>query len=165
MKSLTKAFILLFMILLAGFTLVNIDTKKESVPVVNNSTNAAINEEDNMGNTSVVSYIDKGKMKISWYGPRFHGKLTANGEVFDQSSFTAAHKKYRFGTLLKITNPDNNQSVVVRINDRGPFVSGREIDVSRAAANELGLLGTGVAKMNVDEVVLKGANFPVIMLN
>ena len=155
MKSLTKAFILLFMVLLAGFTLVKIDTKKESVPVINNNNDAAINEEEKVENTSVVSYIDKGKMKVSWYGPRFHGKTTANGEVFDQSSFTAAHKKYRFGTLLKITNPGNNQSVVVRINDRGPYITGREVDVSKAAANELGLLGSGVAKMKVDEVVLK----------
>jgi rare lipoprotein A (peptidoglycan hydrolase) len=165
MKSLTKAFILLFMILLAGFTLVNIDTKKESVPVLNNSKNAAINEEDSVGNTSMVSYINKGKMKISWYGPRFHGKKTANGEVYNQASFTAAHKNYRFGTLLKITNPETNLSVVVRINDRGPFTKGREVDVSKAAADELGLLGTGVAKMRVDEVVLKGVNFPVIKLN
>lgn len=164
MKSLTKAFILLFMVLLAGFTLVKIDTKNESVPVVN-SKDAAINEEDTVESTSVVSYISKGKMKVSWYGPRFHGKVTANGEVFDQSSFTAAHKKYRFGTLLKITNPGNNQSVVVRINDRGPYINGREIDVSKAAANELGLLGCGVSKMKVDEVVLKGVNFPVIKLD
>ena len=153
------------MVLLAGFTLVKIDTKNESVPVINSTKDVKINEEDTVENTSVVSYISKGKMKVSWYGPHFHGKVTANGEVFDQSSFTAAHKKYRFGTLLKLTNPGNNQSVVVRINDRGPYINGREIDVSKAAANELGLLGTGVAKMKVDEVVLKGVNFPVIRLN
>mgnify|MGYP001179533344 CR=1 FL=1 len=164
MKSLTKAFILLFMVLLAGFTLVNIDTKKESVPVLNDKKDAVINEEANQ-NTSVVSYVNRGKMKVSWYGPRFHGKTTANGEVFDQSAFTAAHKTYRFGTLLKITNPNSNQSVVVRVNDRGPYTSGREIDVSKAAANELGLIGNGVAKMKVDEVVLTGVNFPVIRLN
>ena len=80
-------------------------------------------------------------MKASWYGPKFHGKFTANGEVYDQMALTAAHKYLSFGTLLKITNPKNGKSVIVRINDRGPYIEGRELDLSKGAAIELGILG------------------------
>jgi peptidoglycan lytic transglycosylase len=104
-------------------------------------------------------------MRASWYGPKFHGKITANGEQFDQMAFTAAHKKLKFGTLLKITNPKNDKSVVVRINDRGPYISGRQLDLSKAAAQELGMIKKGVVKLKVEEITLKGINFPVISLN
>ncbi|MCC6254715.1 MAG: septal ring lytic transglycosylase RlpA family protein [Ignavibacteriaceae bacterium] len=95
-------------------------------------------------------------MKASWYGPGFHGRLTANGEVYDQMSFTAAHKSLKFGTLLKITNPRNNKSVVIRINDRGPYISGRDLDLSKAAALELGMVKRGVAKIKVEEIKIAG---------
>ncbi|WP_370030046.1 septal ring lytic transglycosylase RlpA family protein [Qipengyuania mesophila] len=79
----------------------------------------------------------------SYYGRRFHGRRTANGERFDMNALTAAHKTLRFGTKVRVTNPRNGKSVVVRINDRGPYAHGREIDVSRAAAVELGLIQRG----------------------
>ena len=79
----------------------------------------------------------------SYYGRRFHGRRTANGERFDMNAFTAAHKTLRFGTKVRVTNPRNGKSVIVRINDRGPYAHGREIDVSRAAAIELGLVQRG----------------------
>jgi len=75
----------------------------------------------------------------SWYGPGFHGKRTASGEVFDQDAMTCAHKTLPFGTRLRVTNPANGKSVVVVVNDRGPFVAGREIDLSRGAARAIGV--------------------------
>lgn len=86
----------------------------------------------------------------SWYGPGFHGNLTANGEVYDQWGMTAAHKTLPFGTRLRVTNVDNGRSAVVRINDRGPFIPGRELDLSRGAADELGF--AGVATVRVQEL-------------
>ncbi|NJN01653.1 MAG: septal ring lytic transglycosylase RlpA family protein [Leptolyngbyaceae cyanobacterium RM1_1_2] len=80
----------------------------------------------------------------SWYGPYFHGRRTATGEIFNQNALTAAHKTLPFGTQLKITNRLNDRSVVVRINDRGPYIGQRSIDLSRAAARCLGSEGTGV---------------------
>lgn len=79
----------------------------------------------------------------SYYGHRFHGRPTANGERFDMNAMTAAHKTLPFGTRVRVTNPSTGKSVVVRINDRGPFTRGREIDLSRAAAIELGLIQRG----------------------
>ncbi|HUX13177.1 MAG TPA: septal ring lytic transglycosylase RlpA family protein [Spirochaetia bacterium] len=86
----------------------------------------------------------------SWYGPHFQGKLTASGEIFDTNRFTAAHKSLPFGSIVKVTNLENNRSVVVRINDRGPYVAGRIIDLTHAAAGALGMLGDGVAKVRLD---------------
>ncbi len=79
----------------------------------------------------------------SWYGKKFHGRLTANGERFDMHAMTAAHKHLPFNTRLRVTNLANGRSLVLRINDRGPFVPGRVLDVSKAAAKELGFLGQG----------------------
>ena len=74
----------------------------------------------------------------SWYGPGFHGRLTANGERFDQNALTAAHRSLPFGTRVRVTSTSTGRSVVVRINDRGPFVRGRSIDLARAAARVIG---------------------------
>lgn len=84
----------------------------------------------------------------SWYGPGFHGRRTANGERFDQNGLTAAHKTLPFGTKVRVTKGD--RSVVVRINDRGPFVRGREIDLSRGAAQAVGLLSAGIASVRLE---------------
>jgi len=88
----------------------------------------------------------------SWYGPGFHGKRTASGEYFRQSALTAAHRTLPFGTSVKVTNLANNKSIVVRINDRGPYYSNRLIDLSYAAAKKIGLLATGTAKVKVVSV-------------
>jgi rare lipoprotein A len=122
-------------------------------------------KENELTKTTLVEFIDKGTMKASWYGPRFHGRVTANGEVFDQMAFTAAHKKLKFGTILRITNPKNDKFVVVRINDRGPYKLGRQLDLSKAAALELEIIEKGVAKLKVEEITLKGINLPVITIN
>lgn len=86
----------------------------------------------------------------SWYGRRFHGRRTASGERYDMSALTAAHKTLPFGSRVRVTNLDNGRSVVVVINDRGPFVKTRVIDLSHAAAKHLGFLQDGVAKVRID---------------
>jgi rare lipoprotein A (peptidoglycan hydrolase) len=87
----------------------------------------------------------------SWYGPRFHGRRTASGEVFNQHKMTAAHRTLRFGTIVVVTKA-NGRSVEVRINDRGPFIRGRIIDLSRAAAAALGMKNAGLATVEVQPV-------------
>jgi rare lipoprotein A len=88
----------------------------------------------------------------SWYGPEFDGRPTASGEVFDSTLFTAAHPSLPFGTVLTITNKHNNRKATVRVNDRGPFVSARIIDVSKAAAEQLDMITTGTAPVLVESV-------------
>ncbi len=90
----------------------------------------------------------------SWYGPGFAGRLTANGEIFDPSQLTAAHKTLPFNTLVRVVNEDNGRSVVVRINDRGPFKPGRVIDLSRAGAEAVGMVGSGVARVRLEVLTL-----------
>lgn len=86
----------------------------------------------------------------SWYGGKFHGRRTANGERFDMNEMTAAHRSLPFGTRVRVTNERNGRSVVVRINDRGPFVDNRIIDLSRGAAAAVGMVRTGVAPVRVE---------------
>src|SRR5690554_1966719 len=90
----------------------------------------------------------------SWYGPGFAGRLTANGEIFDPSQLTAAHKELPFNTLVRVTNQRNMRSVVVRINDRGPFKPGRIVDLSRAGAEAIGMIGSGVAQVTLEVLTL-----------
>ncbi len=92
----------------------------------------------------------------SWYGGEFHGRKTANGEVFDTYKFTAAHRTLPFDTILKVTNLENGKSTVVRVNDRGPFVGDRLIDLSFAAAKEIGLIEAGVSKVSIEIVESNG---------
>lgn len=86
----------------------------------------------------------------SWYGPGFHGNLSANGEIYNQYALTAAHKTLPFGTKIKVTNLNNGRSVVVRVNDRGPYVGDRIIDLSLGAAEVIGMMGSGVAPVQLD---------------
>ena len=88
----------------------------------------------------------------SWYGREFEGRPTASGEIFDSSQLTAAHPSLPFGTRLIVTNQHNNRSVTVRVNDRGPFVPARIIDVSRAAAEQLDMIVTGTAPVKVESI-------------
>jgi rare lipoprotein A len=87
------------------------------------------------------------KGEASYYGPGFHGKQTASGEIFDQDDFTCAHKSLPFGTKLKVVRVDNGSSVVVRVNDRGPYVDGRILDLSVAAGKKIGLDKVGHAEV------------------
>jgi rare lipoprotein A len=109
-----------------------------------------------------VEFQELGEMNASWYGPRFHGRLTANGEIYDQNGYTAAHKNLPFGTMLKLTNESNNKSVVVRVNDRGPYIPGRQIDLSKRVAIELGTYQKGVFKIKVEKIEITGVSSPLI---
>lgn len=88
--------------------------------------------------------------EASWYGPGFHGKKTASGEIYDMHAMTAAHKELPLGSTVKVTNLENGKSVVVRINDRGPFHGDRIIDLSKAAAQALDVVHSGVAEVSVE---------------
>lgn len=85
----------------------------------------------------------------SYYADKFNGRKTASGQIFSNSKLTAAHKTLKFGTKVKVTNLKNSKSVIVTINDRGPFVKGRIIDLSKAAAKKIGMLQSGTAKVTV----------------
>ncbi len=85
----------------------------------------------------------------SYYSDYYEGKTTANGEIFRHSKETAAHKTLPFGTRVEVTNLKNNKSVIVRVNDRGPYVKGRIIDLTKTAAKELDMIGDGVAKVKI----------------
>ncbi len=85
----------------------------------------------------------------SWYGPGFHGRTTANGEQYDMYAMTAAHKKLPFGTWVRVVNLDNGQATIVRVNDRGPFIEGRVIDLSRSAAEDIDMVGPGTAQVEL----------------
>lgn len=95
-------------------------------------------------------YIGSGK--ASYYGDRHHNKLTASGERFNQATLTAAHRSLPFGTNVRVTNTRNGKSVVVRINDRGPFVRGRIIDLSKAAFERIGSTRTGILRVRLERV-------------
>ncbi|MCF7990199.1 MAG: septal ring lytic transglycosylase RlpA family protein [Thiohalocapsa sp.] len=86
----------------------------------------------------------------SFYGKGFHGRKTANGERFNQNAMTAAHKTLPFGTRVRVTHVRNGRSVVVTINDRGPFIQGRTIDLSRGAAARIGMLHSGIARVRME---------------
>jgi rare lipoprotein A len=95
----------------------------------------------------------------SWYGADFHGKPTSCGEPFDMNGMTAAHKTLPLGTHVKVTHLGNGRSAILRVNDRGPFVSGRIIDLSRRAAEELGVRQTGLARVRVEAVQVATEQF------
>ena len=97
----------------------------------------------------------------SWYGPNFHGRRTSNGEIYDMDQMTAAHKILPMHTYVEVTNLNNNRKIVVRINDRGPFVDGRIIDLSRAAAKKVGVYGPGTARVEVVALGFKKKGRPV----
>jgi len=86
----------------------------------------------------------------SWYGGKFHGRRTANGETYNMHALTAAHPSLPFGTQVVVTNQNNGRTVVVRINDRGPFTGGRIIDLSHKAANQIGMINSGTARVTLE---------------
>lgn len=97
----------------------------------------------------IANIGDKFDGIASWYGPDFHSKKTSNGEIYDMYDMTAAHKTLPMNTVVKVDNLDNGKSVIVRINDRGPFVRGRIIDLSNKAARDIEMVGKGTAKVNI----------------
>ena len=97
---------------------------------------------------STVKKVLRGE--ASWYGPGFHGKKTASGEIFDQDKLTAAHKTLPLGTVAKVTNLENGNTVEVQITDRGPYIGQRVIDLSYAAADRLGFVESGLAPVRIE---------------
>ncbi len=93
----------------------------------------------------------------SWYGGAFQGRKTASGERFDMHSFTGAHKKLPFGTIIRVTNLRNGKEVFIRVNDRGPFVKGRIIDLSHAAAKAINFNNKGVIRVRIEVLSLPGS--------
>ena len=87
--------------------------------------------------------------EASYYAEKFHGRKTANGEIFDMYKKSAAHKTLPFNTIIEVTNLDNQQRVIVRVNDRGPFMKGRILDLSYAAALEIDMISSGVARVSI----------------
>lgn len=116
-------------------------------PVEKRDGSYEINGERYYPISSPAGFVQLGN--ASWYGYEFHGRKTANGEVYDMHKKSAAHKILPFNTYVKVQNLSNNKYTIVRINDRGPFVKGRIIDLSYAAAKEIGLIGPGTAKVKV----------------
>ncbi len=100
----------------------------------------------------------KNSAVASYYADKYHGRKTSNGEIFNMYDLTAAHKTLPFNTKVKVTNLSNGKSVIVRINDRGPFVKGREIDLSKAAAVKIGMIKSGTAKVSLE--IVGGPNAP-----
>jgi rare lipoprotein A len=99
-------------------------------------------------------FVEEGK--ASWYGVPFHGRRAANGEIFDMNSLVAAHRTLPFGSILRVTNLNNGREVEVRVIDRGPFVGDRVLDLARAAAVSLDMIGTGTAPVRIE--LLSGPN-------
>ena len=96
----------------------------------------------------LYTFFQKGK--ASYYSDKLHGRKTANGEQYNKNALTGAHRNLPFNTVVKVTNTQNKKSVIIRINDRGPFIKGRVIDLSRAAAQKIGIIKSGVADVVVE---------------
>lgn len=96
-------------------------------------------------------FVQQGK--ASWYGPGFHGRTTANGERYNMNGLTAAHRYLPFGTKLKVTCNQTGKSVIVRVNDRGPFHGNRVLDLSKGAAKQLGIVQRGVGSVKIEKIL------------
>ena len=149
MRKLKIGFIIIFTTVSVGFIGFGDTSASE-----NNGAAKITVSRDAEPSMTTVSFNQMGVMTASWYGPRFHGKATANGEQYNQMALTAAHKSLPFGTILQVTNLRNGKTVIVRINDRGPYIEGRDLDLSKAPALALGMISRGVAKVRVEEVLL-----------
>lgn len=100
----------------------------------------------------LVAVVQTATGVASWYGGKFHGRRTASGETYNQHALTAAHRTLPFGTEVVVTNQNNGKSVVVRINDRGPFSGGRIIDLSHKAASQIGMINSGTARVRLEVI-------------
>lgn len=98
---------------------------------------------------TLMSFVksDENYGTASWYGHPYHGRKTASGEIYNMNTLTAAHRTYKFGTKVQVTNVSNNKTVIVKINDRGPFVAGRSLDLSKLAFQTIASTGAGVIKI------------------
>ncbi len=111
-----------------------------------------VHREDLRKNRNAEASHDVFEGYASYYGKEFHGKKTASGEIFDMYQLTAAHRTLPLGTICRVTNLDNQKSVIVKINDRGPFVEGRILDLSYGAAKALGGLSKGIIPVRIEVI-------------
>ena len=111
-----------------------------------------------------VSYVSAQEFRqygnASWYGNSFHGRPTASGESYDMHEFTGAHRDLPFGTVIKVKNLRNGKEVVVRVNDRGPYIKSRIVDLSRAAASMLGIVSRGTARVSIEVISFPDGSTP-----
>ena len=160
MKGFIEILIIIVLFAAGGFKFSGLSTTSNLVS--GNSIDINSHTSKLKSNISVVpDYFQLGVWTASWYGPKFHGRLTANGEIYDQMSFTAAHKSMKFGTYLRVTNLRNSKKVIVRINDRGPYIEGRSIDLSKASALALGMIPSGVIKVKIEEINFNQLKSPI----
>jgi rare lipoprotein A (peptidoglycan hydrolase) len=120
--------------------------KQQTLPAIIHTASASCATTQPCPASSIAA---KSLMIASWYGQKFQGRLTANGEYFDKKKLTAANKVLPLGSIVRLTVPSTGRSVVVRINDRGPWIKGRDFDLSEAAATELGIHKQGIAGLEV----------------
>lgn len=162
---LNKVFLLFFLLLFfAGCSfksglLPSMDFKHNNVNNSSNMYKATMRPYTINGKTyypTVVEIGDSARGIASWYGPNFHGKKTSNGENYNMNALTAAHKTLPMNTMVRVLNLKNNKTSIVRINDRGPFVSGRIIDLSKAAARQISMIESGTAPVKLEVVGFYG---------
>lgn len=138
---------------------------KTSYEPISLATQSSLMDKDTLANdntTDMLSHLTlvasnsvnrfKQSGRASWYGGKFHGRKTASGERFNMHSMTAAHPSLPFNTFLKVTNKNNGKSVIVKVNDRGPFSGNRVLDLSYGAAKKIGLVSRGVANVAIERV-------------
>ncbi len=147
MTKLYKIILFSFLIFICGNNFAQVDSG-----IVNIASNEVLNENSNMNFDEIneSSILDSVIGIASFYGKRHHGKKCANGETFDMNAFTAAHKNYPFGTIVKVTNLKNLKSVILEINDRLPKWNKRVIDISFKAAQDLEMIKKGIQKVKVE---------------
>ncbi len=143
MNKFCVATILLFMIACTASPRYNVNDQSVKKKETNN-----FNKKKSGSTYNSKKTIYKGVS--SWYGPQFHGNLTANGEIFDMYGITAAHKEFPLNTVARVTNLDNNKSIILRINDRGPYVGDRILDCSYGAALKLDFKDQGTANVKIE---------------
>jgi len=154
-----KGYLLILLLIFTGCTQRYV-TQVYETPGAKKSTQKIYSVNGNVyypKSTVPVGWTQKGI--ASWYGPNFHGKYTSNGEIYNMYAFTAAHKTLPMDTMVKVTNLNNGKSVIVRINDRGPFVKGRIIDLSYVAGKQIGLDKSGIAPVKLTVIGFKGKNY------
>lgn len=125
-------------------------TSKKSSTTKSGGSSSSSSSSSSSTTKKTTGKVEKGQ--ASYYADKFHGRATASGEKYDKTKMTGAHRTLAFGTVVRVTNTANGKSVDVRINDRGPFKAGRIVDVSRAAAEKLGMIQAGVINCTVEVI-------------
>ena len=148
----------LYHLVLATMMLSLLAGAAHSAPAKKKHAKKASSHKVSKGVPAREGFVEEGM--ASWYGKRFHGRKTASGERFNMNALTAAHRTLPFGTLVKVTNLGNKKTVTVRINDRGPWAKGRIIDLSYAAAKQIGMIEKGCVKVRIETVSNKKAPTP-----